>query len=245
MKPEQQLLALWKQAFGEHDGFWEMFLKTGYSPERTWYLTEENAICAALCWFNLEVGGQTWAYLYAVVTAPEFRGRGLCRKLLTQAEAAWKNMGYAGALLVPADEGLRAMYEKMGYETCTYVGEFTCDAGQPPVSLTTLSPAEYARLRRKFLPEGGAVQEGENLTFLAAQAELLRGEEVLLAAWREGDTLHAMELLGSTSKAPGIVAALGGKQGSFRTPGGEIPFAMGKKLREDTQFPTYFGLAFD
>ena len=241
----EQLLSLWKQAFGEHNGFWEMFLETGFSRDRCAFLTEDNTICAALCWFDLEIRGQKWAYLYAVVTAPEFRGRGLCRKLLARSEAQWEKMGYAGALLVPADEGLRAMYGKLGYETCTYVTEFSCAPGDKPAALTTLSRLEYARLRRARLPEGGAVQEGENLTFLSAQAELLGSEDVLLAAWQEEGVLHAMELLGDPAKAPGIVTALGCQKGIFRTPGGKIPFAMGKKLRPEADFPTYFGLAFD
>lgn len=245
MEIESRLLALWKQAFGDHGGFWEMFLEHGYCRQRMLYLTEDTILSAALCWFDLEINNQKWAYLYAVVTAPEFRGRGLCRRLLAQAESLWKEMGYAGALLVPADEGLREMYRKLGYETCTCVAEFTCGPGEPPAALTTLSPAEYARLRRAYLPEGAAIQEGENLRFLSAQAELLRGEDVLLAVWREADVLHAMELLGDPSKAPGIVTALGCSEGHFRTPGEEKPFAMGKKLRPEADFPTYFGFAFD
>ena len=245
MEIEAQLLKLWKQAFGEHDGFWELFLETGYSPDRTLYLTEKNTICAVLCWFDTEARDQKWAYVYAVVTHPDFRGRGLCRKLFGQAEALWKDRGYAGVLLVPADEGLRKMYEKMGYETCTYVKEFSCEAAQVPVALRPVKAAEFAVLRRSLLPEGGAIQEGENLRFLAAQAELLAGEEVLLAAWREAQTLHVMELLGDPKAAPGIVTALGCEQGEFRMPGEETPWAMGKKLQKDVDFPAYFGFAFD
>ena len=245
MAIEAQLLKLWKQAFGEHDGFWEMFLEKGYSPRRCMHLAEGEKVTAALCWFDTESGGQKWAYVYAVVTAPEYRGRGLCRALFRQAEVLWQDRGYAGALLVPAKEGLREMYRKMGYETCTCIREFSCPAGEHGVSLRVVSPEEFAGQRRKMLPQGSVIQEGENLAFLAAQGELLAGKDILLAAWREGEILQVMELLGDAAKAPGIVKALGCETGNFRVPGKEKPWAMGKKFREDADFPKYFGYAFD
>ena len=245
MAVENQLLPLWKQAFGDHEGFWELFLETGYCPDRCLYLTREDTLAAALCWFDTEAEGRKWAYIYAVVTRPEFRGQGLCRKLFAQAEELWAKKGYAGALLVPAEESLRTMYRKMGYETCTCLSAFSCGPGDASVPVAPVCPEEYARLRRKYLPPGGVIQEGENLRFLAAQGELLAGEDFLLAAWQEEGKLQGMELLGNREAAPGIVAALGCTEGHFRTPGGETPWAMGKKFCPEAVFPSYFGLAFD
>ena len=242
---EAQLLPLWNRIFGEHEGFWKMFLETAWSPERCRCIMADGTITAALCWFDTFCGGQKWAYLYAVMTHPEHRGRGLCRRLLADTEAHLTALGYDGVLLVPAEEGLRTMYRKLGYADCTRVTEFSCAAGEETASLRTVSTEEYAALRRQYLPHGGVIQEGENLTFLAAQAELLAGAGVLLAAWREGDALHCMELLGDKSNAPGIVKALGCKEGHFRTPGKDNPFAMGKKLQKKATFPIYFGFAFD
>lgn len=245
MEIESRLLALWKQAFGDHGDFWELFLKTGFSRRRCLYLQEQGSIRAALCWFDLEISGKPWVYVYAVVTDPAFRGRGLCRRLFSEGEALWQSRGYVGVLLVPAQEELRHMYRKLGYETCTWVREFSCEAEDPPPSLTPLSPEEFAARRRVLLPRGAALQEQENLTFLAAQAALYGGSDFLLACWQEDHVLHAMELLGNTDAAPGIVTALGCTRGCFRSPGTGTPFAMGKKLRPDALFPTYFGLAFD
>lgn len=242
---EAQLLRLWKEIFGEYDGFWELFAKTAYSPDRCRCVMENGIVSAALCWFDCTCGEETWAYLYAVMTNPAHRGRGLCRSLMENTHQHLKELGYAGVLLVPAEEGLRDMYRKMGYGDCTGVSEFSCAAADRPVPLTAVIPEEYARLRRTCLPEGGVVQEQENLLFLAAQAELLAGADFLLAAWREEETLHAMELLGNTKAAPGIVKALGCEKGNFRTPGKDIPFAMGLKLQKTAKFPIYFGLAFD
>lgn len=242
---DAQLLPLWNRIFGEYDGFWKMFLETAWSPGRCRCILEDGSITAALCWFDCSCGGQKWAYLYAVMTHPEHRGQGLCRTLIEDTHAHLARLGYDGVLLVPAEASLRDMYRKMGYADCTSVSEFSCTAGKDAIPLHTVSPEEYAEARRQYLPHGGVLQEGENLTFLAAQAELLAGNGVLLAAWREDKTLHVMELLGDQSAAPGIVKALGCEQGEFRTPGKDIPFAMGKKLQEKAIFPIYFGFAFD
>ena len=240
-----QLLKLWKTAFGDHDGFWELFSDHGFSADRCRILAAEGHVLAALCWFDCCFRGQKIAYLYAVVTDPAHWGRGLCRQLLDGVHAELRRAGYTAAMLVPAEEGLRQMYRKLGYRDATTVSEFSCVAGDAPVPLWTVSPEEYAALRRRLLPPGGVLQERENLAFLAAQAQLFAGEDLLLAAYAEGDALVAMELLGDRKAAPGIVTGLGFAQGRFRCPGAEKPFALVHPLAEDVAIPEYFGFAFD
>jgi len=152
---------------------------------------------------------------------------------------------YDAVLLVPAEEALREMYRKLGYRDATRVSELSCGAADAPLSLRAIGPEEYAALRREFLPAGSVVQEGENLRFLSQQAQFYTGEDFLLAAYTEEETLHGMELLGDRSAAPGIVSTLECKKGHFRTPGTETPFAMIHPLTEDAVVPEYFGFAFD
>ena len=89
------------------------------------------------------------------------------------------------------------------------------------------------------------LQEGIQLSFLAAQAQLFAGDGFLLAAYREGEILHGMELLGNPEAAPGIVRALGCSQGVFQIPGEEKAFAMIHKLTDTAVNPAYFGFSFD
>lgn len=240
-----QLLALWKTAFGEHGGFWELFRDTAFRTDHCRCIRAEGQVLAALCWLDCACSGQTFAYIYAVVTHPEHRGQGLCRELLADTHAHLTALGYSGVLLVPEQEGLRQMYRRLGYRDCTTVTEFSCAAAETAVPLRAIGPAEYGRLRRAFLPEGGVVQEGRSLDFLAAQAQFFAGGSFLLAAYREEGILHGMELLGSREAAPGIVTALGCETGHFRTPGEEKPFAMLHPLTANALMPQYFGFAFD
>lgn len=239
-----QLRKLWQQAFGDTDAFLDIFFSAAFSPTRCRCVLVEGGVAAALYWFSCEAGGQPLAYLYAVATDEKFRGRGLCRRLMEDTHSHLASLGYAGALLVPGDAGLREMYRGMGYADAAGIKKLTCKAGQP-VLLEEMDAAEYAVQRRKLLPPNGVVQEVENLRFLERLGRFYRGEDFLLCAVKEGDRLTAPELLGNAAAAPGIVAALGCKESTFTVPGEETPFAMAIALTPDFQRPSHFAFAFN
>lgn len=240
-----QLKALWKRGFGDPDEFIDPFFEIAYSEERCRCVALEGKTAAMLYWFDTFCGGQRFAYVYAVATDPAFRNRGLCRILMEDTAAVLTEQGYDGILLYPASASLVRMYAKMGFAHCTTVREFECEAAEVPVSLRKIGKDEYARLRRQLLPEGGAVQEGAMLDFLASQTEFCAGEGWVAALSVYDGKLHCQELLGDAAAAPGILKALGEKSGFFRTFGGEKAFAMGRPLSEKCSFPVYFGLPLD
>lgn len=238
-----ELRRLWQETFKDDDAFLEHFYSYGFAPDRCRCLTVDGHVAAALYWFDCSFRSQPLAYLYGVATAKAFRGRGLCRTLVENTHAHLKYLGYAGEILVPGEEKLFQMYEKMGYSVCATVSEFTCTAGQEPVQLRPVDGAEYCRLRREFLPEEGVLQEGNSVDFLQTMADLYAGEDFLVAVSREG-AFFAPELLGNAQAAPGILTALHSSQGLFRGPGAGKAFAMYHSLSDDPA-PGYFGLAFD
>ena len=241
---EPQLRTLWHLAFGDSEEFIAGFFAGAYSPRRCRYAAENGNVAAALYWFDAEFRGQKFAYLYAVATHPDFRNRGLCRALMTDTAACLTERGYDGALLMPQDVGLREMYARMGFRDCCTVSEFSCGAGEG-VALHPVSAAEFARLRREYLPPDGVIQEGANLSYLKSYAALYAGGDFLLAAEHDGDSLTGMELLGNAAAAPGILGALEFPRGRFRTPGTTLPGAMFRPLRAGVDAPGYFGLIFD
>ena len=239
-----QLRQLWKQAFGDTDAFLDTFFSAAFSPERCRCVVTDGEVAAALYWFSCEAGGQPLAYLYAVSTAKQFRGKGLCRRLMADTHTHFKKLGYAGAMLVPGDPGLREMYRAMGYRDMTANKKFSCQAGEA-VCLEEIGMEQYAALRRELLPANSVVQEGENLRFLESFARFYRGEDCLLCAVQDGSKLTVPELLGNAAAAPGIVAALDCEDGAFAVPGQDEPFAMGIAFTPDFQQPRYFAFAFD
>ena len=164
---------------------------------------------------------------------------------MEDAKTLLKNSGYQGMLLLPQNEPLRQMYEKMGFHTCSFVTEFSCEPGEKPADLRIVDQVEYARLRRKLLPEDGVVQEGAMLDLLNSQAVFLAGTDYLAVGYVDADTLRCQELLGNARRAPEILRAMGCAQGVFRCPGGEKAFAMLCLLTEDCPERIYFGLPLD
>ena len=233
------LRTLWTECFGNEENWIDVFFQTAFDPTHVCCLTRRGQLAAALCWMDTYCQGRPLAYLYAIATAPAHRRQGLCRELMGKAHDLLARQGYAGAILVPGDEGLRQMYGKMNYVNFGGIRRFCAEAGEP-IPIRRLSPEEYTALRREYLPAGGVIQENGAMEFLASAAELYVGADFLLAM--AGDV--GLELLGNAHGASGILGALGLERGSFRTPG-EEPFAMFRSLTGEDWQPGYFGLAFE
>ena len=233
------LRTLWTECFGNEENWIDVFFQTAFDPTHVCCLTRRGQLAAALCWMDTYCQGRPLAYLYAIATAPAHRRQGLCRELMMETHEILARQGYAGAILVPGDEGLRQMYGKMNYVNFGGIRRFCAEAGEP-IPIRRLSPEEYTALRREYLPAGGVVQENGAMEFLASAAELYVGADFLLAM--AGDV--GLELLGNAHGASGILGALGLERGSFRVPG-EEPFAMFRGLTGEDWQPGYFGLAFE
>ncbi|MBE5952362.1 MAG: GNAT family N-acetyltransferase [Lachnospiraceae bacterium] len=265
---------LWQTTFGDTDEFLNAFYSTAFSPERCRCVTIGKKIAASLYWFHCEYENKRIAYIYAVATAEAFRGQGFARRLLQNTHSHLISLSYDGAVLVPNGQKLFEFYEKFGYQTCSYVKEFTAepvttlnvtentqkdslsDEENDEFSLRQITKEDYATLRRQFLPKHSVIQENENLDFLETQAKFYAGEDFVMAACTEESVpiedvshekiLHCAELLGNASHAPEILSALGCTKGRFRTPGDETAFAMYRSLTDNEVLPPkYFGLAFD
>ena len=245
-RPEQLagLKALWQEAFGDPDDYLELFFSTAFSPARSRCITKDGQTAAMLYWFGCTVEGKPYAYLFAVATAKSFRGQGLCRALMADTHRHLKELGYAGAILVPAEKSLFGFYGSMGYQNFGGVSRFSRQPGEVAAALQPVDAETYYDLRQKLLPSGGVTQDMVTLRFLAAQTALYSGDGFLLSCYRKEDVMLVQEYLGDPAHTPGIVAALGCREGRFLTPGSD-PFAMWLPLTDNAPIPTYFGIALD
>lgn len=244
-KPEHisALRALWQEAFGDTPAFLDGFFSTAFAPGRCLCIREGEQVLSAVYWLDAELAQGKGAYLYALATARAHRGRGFAHALMEAAHEELRAQDCCAAILVPGSPELASLYASLGYRFFGGIRAFSTLAQTPGVALRKIGGDEYAALRRQYLPAGAVRQEKENIRFLETYAEFYTGKDFLLAAYREGDTVSGLELLGNAEKAPRILETLGAKQGIFRVPG-EAPFAMWLPLK-DGQAPGYFGLAFD
>ena len=239
------LRKLWKEAFGDDDAFLDAFFRHGFSPDRCRCMLENDTVTAVIYWFEVTCRGQRFAYLYAVATASAYRGRGLFSALLEDVKQVLTEDGYNGILLVPETAQLSRIYEKFGFTACTTVSHVEVAAGEKPIAFRQLDGNTFAALRREMLPEGGVLQEGAMLDFLATQCCFWAGEGWLAAGQLYGDELICQEFLGDRSLLSGLVRALQVGEGTFRTPGKAHPFVWALPLKEGCRLPDYFALALD
>lgn len=235
------LRRLWKEAFGDYDRFLDAFFATAFDVQRCLMAEPAEAACY---WLDCACRGQKIAYLYAVATAKESRGRGLCRALMEKAKQVMTAQGYAGILLVPGSESLRQMYAKMGFANATTIHEFTLPASYPQIP-EKLTAQEYAAARQALFPEGTAVEGPEFLAFLATQAEFYRLGDTVCAAIRGANRMFLPELLGKPAHAAAIAASMDCTSVTLRTPGPGANWAMYCPLTDGAPTPTHFSFALD
>jgi len=235
------LKRLWKTAFDDPDSAIDSFFAVAYSPQRCRYLEEDGKIVSALYWFDCEYDGGKLAYIYAVATDPVYRGISLASHLLEKTHAHLKELGYAGAVLKPA-KGLFPFYARLGYITSGFLRRFAAKAGPVPASLKPLTAAQYAAMRRKFLPENAIIQEGATLEYLQTFACFYAAEGALICVAREEPVI--LEYLGDLQAAPAVLAALGIPEAQLPTPGNDVPFVMYFPLN-CTKMPGYLGITLE
>lgn len=116
-----QVQALWQHGFPADSpediaAFWKMAHAAGGQC----LLYSENGQAVSMAFLLPAVGresGREWPlwYVYAAVTHPDYRGRGLFGHLLDEAAARAAQNGVAGLFLRPAEPSLFAYYGKQGF----------------------------------------------------------------------------------------------------------------------------------
>ena len=267
---------LWQLAFGDDEAYVDNFYTAYYRPERVLVLEEAGAVRAMTAWFDtaLVVPGRgkfRAAYLYAVATHPEWRGRGLAGELLARADGFFRTWDIPAVTTVPAESSLHNFFGGNGFRECFVHGQFRYDRPAAPApaegELEALSPAAYAALREERLagrahialsPEVMAYQAGACALAPGGGLYALdtpRGRAALCAEGMGDGSLLVKELLCPSGEQENILARLPALlprwSGLYRTPDGDLPFGMLKWLDPaldrawDWSSAAYLGLAFD
>ena len=87
------LRSLWREAFGDSDEFLDIFMDTAFSLDRCRCVTIGGNVVAALYWFNCSFTDMPVAYIYAVATAYEYRGQGICQRLMSDTHSHLSSLG--------------------------------------------------------------------------------------------------------------------------------------------------------
>lgn len=161
------LKKIWAACFGGEREYADFYYRTRFRPKETLVWRENGLPVSMMTLMPLTIAGQTGAYIYAVATLPEYRGRGLVRKLSAFAENVLRQQGRTFMALVPAEPSLFAFYEKLGYRTSFFLWEkeLSCpEGGRARTSFARCPFGKFAKLRAEYLsgfPGGAAHPKGE------------------------------------------------------------------------------------
>lgn len=251
------LTALWQTCFGDEKAQIDAFWRALWQHIRVFAAYEGSTPASMLCALPtalIDDAGESRpaAYLYAVCTAPQQRGRGLCASLLAYAEKALQKDGCRFAALVPSNRELFGFYQKLGYQAAFFHREYTVSAEKGTAKIGKLDADGYRNLREMQLYGAFLSYPLPLLQWQASAAPGLYRVETAdavccCAAERAGERLLCKELLPDCPEAAAALAAkLGCKDARVRTCGGDTPFGMVKPFGAfPAPMEAYLGLAFD
>ncbi len=156
------LRELWRLAFGDSEEYLDNFFKTYYRPERAVTAKEDGTLCSMAFWFDTALvvpgrGEYRAAYLYAVATRPERRGRGDSSRLLAWADGYFRSLDIPAVTTVPAEPSLHRFFARNGFRECFRLSQEPVGPGLPEPRgenpLRPASPAEYKAVRDRLLAD--------------------------------------------------------------------------------------------
>ena len=117
LTPEQrEMRAMWHEIFGDDVAEIDSFL-VRHSDAIPLIHKEDDRVVSMLFVVPLRMWDQRVAYIYAVATKPEYRGRGIASKLLTEAlQYVESSKQFALAALIPSSAESKRLYERLGFE---------------------------------------------------------------------------------------------------------------------------------
>ena len=202
------LKALWEEAFGDEEQDIDAFFETLYPGAIGFCAEESGVLCAML--FALPqtiVKGEKQlksAYLYAVATKKEYRGRGFRKRY------------FEAAMLSPASETLADFYAEQGYTRQGGVRRVLTACSKSAGQATVIGVQDYAGLRETMLWDVAHVRyDKAQLEYALSGGQcycLMNGFSMGCAMTqerREEEPVRVRELLPSFDVLPALAEKLG------------------------------------
>ena len=107
---------LWKEVFGDSDEFISSFINEFYTADNMLCIEQDSKVVSMLHIVPFELNDSKVAYIYAVATIENERGKGHAKQLIRQAIEKAKSEGYKAIFTLPADDGLTSFYSQFGFK---------------------------------------------------------------------------------------------------------------------------------
>ena len=248
MTLENQALALYQTTFPDDpEDFAKEFISRFFEKNCRYTITD-GRIASMLFLFECRLAADNKEYpvlyLYAAATLPEYRGRGMMKRLIGEAQ---KEADRSGSLLVtkPASDELFGFYGSCGFKTAFYHNETVYSAGKTVGGeLKPVGWREYLSVREKLLYGRPHIILTETAEFALSGLSLFAADGLCAAVDMSEDRAVIKEWLSADNNCD--IPFLCDGQAIVRTPEPITPFAMiyGDRARNLPE-KMYFGLAMD
>ncbi len=137
-KDYPQLMSMFEEIFGDSPVAVEHFFLKAVSEDNIICVRDGEKPVSMLYIIHCEIhlSGEFYkcAYIYAVGTLKEYRGMGCMRMAFDFLEKIARERGYSYLTLVPENDELFKMYEKLGFKNGLTANLVKCTASQVPLS---------------------------------------------------------------------------------------------------------------
>lgn len=154
----RDLFSLWKEAFGDEDGYINLFFDTVYKENIIAFAEADNSKIVSVLYLMrsyIKYGSKLYDgyYLYAAATLKAYRGKGIMGKLINEAKDYVLSEGKSFISLVPGEEYLYSYYKKFGFESVMYRGKdfVLCDSATDKTADFTVAFENYFKNRQKVI----------------------------------------------------------------------------------------------
>lgn len=160
-KHKEQIITLWNKAFGDKAESVRTYLDT--ILEYIFVYADEDTVKGMMTVLPVSLEKKNGGYIYAVATDEKFRGQGVCRTLIESVKA---NKNYDFLVLVPQNEGLFALYEKMEFKKSAAERKkemYIADDIKSEALMEEITAGEYESVRNDYFGEENIIKWGEEM----------------------------------------------------------------------------------
>ncbi len=258
----ENLKKLWTTSFDDSKESLDFFFENTVSPDRVLVVFDDDKAVSALymleCEILIDKKEYSAYYVYAVCTHPDYRGKGLMKSLFRELFKVAKDRGTDYLFLVPEEEYLFGIYEKIGFKTGFYYWEEeiskACFSNYKKVKTDNLTYEEYRKnllLNDKNIPVAVLKESTFKSFFNSVSGEVktvfIKNEGYALYEETE-EKLTIYELFGNEEKLLNAVFQNTKKNLLlYRQPSDEnpVPYGMYYKLKDAPEIENgFFGLPY-
>lgn len=147
---EREIRSLWQSVFGDSREVVDTFLERHYNADLSLTEQVDGRVVAMLHIVPMrDSEGLQAAYIYAVATAPQYRGRGCATRLIKRALQIAQERGCDYSFLIPANDSAKALYLRLGFVDSTLPTRFNFEydfgSGDNSSNLSMLYPIHPKR----------------------------------------------------------------------------------------------------